>query len=164
MDNLVFEKARSRDAVALAEASRDAFHSDVHCGAPPGPPCGPPGYKSPKWQSKMMRIADYYKIVIDDAQANCPRVIGGIIVMRQGTRAYELARIFVDPEFQNRGIGTRAIEFLWKKYPLAKRWTLGTPAWNFRTRHFYKKVGFVEVGMDNHGGVLFERRIVAMAK
>jgi hypothetical protein len=44
---------------------------------------------------------------------------------------------------------------------LAKRWTLGTPAWNRRTRHFYKKVGFVEVGEDGHGGILFERRIAA---
>ena len=39
--------------------------------------------------------------------------------------------------------------------------TLGTPAWNRRTRHFYKKVGFVKIGEDGHGGVLFERKIVA---
>jgi RimJ/RimL family protein N-acetyltransferase len=53
------------------------------------------------------------------------------------------------------------MEFLWKAYPLAKCWTLGTPAWNRRTRHFYQKVGFVEVGEDDRGGILLERRIAA---
>jgi hypothetical protein len=42
----------------------------------------------------------------------------------------------------------------------AKKWTLGTPAWNRRTRHFYKKVGFVEVGKDGHDGILFEKTFV----
>jgi RimJ/RimL family protein N-acetyltransferase len=160
MENLIFRKARSQDAAALAEASKRAFHSDVHCGAPPGPPGGPPGYDSPQWQRKMMRIADYYKIVLEGAQSSRPCIVGGIIVFRKAPREYELGRIFVDPEFQNQEIGTRAFEFLWAEYPLAKRWTLGTPAWNRRTRHFYKKVGFVEMGEGGHGGILFERRIV----
>ena len=102
-----------------------------------------------------MRRGDYYTIVADE------QIVGGIIVFRQGTRQYELGRIFVDPPFQNQGIGTQAFEFLWKTYPLAKRWTLGTPAWNRRTRHFYREVGFVEIGEDGHGGILFERQIAA---
>jgi GNAT superfamily N-acetyltransferase len=152
---LAFRKARPSDAEALAGASERAFHSDVHCGAPPGPPGGPPGYNSAAWQAKIMRLGEYYSILADG------RIVGGIIVFRKGTRAYELGRIFVDPEFQNAGIGTRAFEFLWQCYPLAKRWTLGTPKWNRRTRHFYAKVGFTEIGEDAHGGVLFERRIAA---
>ena len=150
---LRFEKARSKDAEALARASERAFHSDVHCGAPSEG--GPPGYRSAAWQARIMRIADYYRIVQDG------RIVGGIVVFRKGTREYELGRIFVDPDVQNQGIGTAAFAFLWETYPLAKRWTLGTPAWNQRTRHFYKKVGFCEVGEDGHGGVLFERRIAA---
>jgi RimJ/RimL family protein N-acetyltransferase len=152
---LAFRKARPSDAEALAGASERAFHSDVHCGAPPGPPGGPPGYNSAAWQAKIMRLGEYYSILADG------RIVGGIIVFRKGTREYELGRIFVDPEFQNQGIGTRAFGFLWQSYPLAKRWTLGTPKWNRRTRHFYSKVGFTEIGEDAHGGVLFERRIAA---
>jgi RimJ/RimL family protein N-acetyltransferase len=114
---------------------------------------GPPGYKSAAWQAKMMHLGDYFKIILED------HLIGGIIVFRKGTRHYELGRIFIDPAYQNRGIGTQAFAFLWKEYPLAKRWTLGTPAWNQRTRHFYKKVGFTEIGGDGHGGILFERSI-----
>ncbi len=102
-----------------------------------------------------MRFGDCYTILADG------RIVGGIIVFRQKIRQYELGRIFVDPDFQNQGIGTQASEFLWETYPLAKRWTLGTPAWNRRTRHFYNKVGFVEIGEDGHDGILFERRIAA---
>ena len=153
---LTFRKARPSDAEALASASERAFHSDIHCGAPPGPPGGPPGYNSAAWQARIMRIGEYYTILADK------QIVGGIIVFRKGTREYELGRIFVDPEFQNQGIGARAFEFLWQTYPLAKRWTLGTPKWNRRTRHFYQKVGFTEIGEDAHGGVLFERRIAAM--
>ena len=104
-----------------------------------------------------MRIADYFKIVRDG------EIVGGVIVFRKQARTYELGRIFVDPDHQNQGVGTRAFEFLWKTYPLAKLWALGTPAWNVRTRHFYRKVGFTEVGEDGEGGVLFERRVPARA-
>ena len=149
-----FGKARSSDADTLAQVSERAFHSDIHCGAPGLG--GPPGYNSAMWQRKMMRLGDYYKIVVES------QIVGGIIVFPKRPRAYELERIFVDPDFQDQGIGTRAIGFLWQEYPLAKRWTLGTPGWNRRTRHFYKKVGFAEIGEDASGGILFERRIAAM--
>ena len=147
------KKARSGDAEALAEISGRAFDSDVDCGAPG--PGGPPGYKSAQWQARMMRIGQYYKVLVDG------RLAGGLIVFRKAPQEYELGRIFVDPDFQNQGVGTKAMEFLREEFPLAKRWTLGTPAWNRRTRHFYEKVGFVEIGEDGHGGILFEKRIPA---
>jgi GNAT superfamily N-acetyltransferase len=103
----------------------------------------------------MMRIGQYYKVLVDG------RLAGGLIVFRQAPQEYELGRIFIAPDFQNQGVGTRAMEFLGEEFPLAKRWTLGTPAWNRRTRHFYEKVGFVEIGEDGHGGILFEKRIPA---
>ncbi len=40
-------------------------------------------------------------------------------------------------------------------------WTLGIPIWNRCARHSYTRVGFVELGEDGHGGVLFKRRIAA---
>jgi len=152
--NVSFRKARPSDAEALAQASRLAFHDDVQYGAP-GPPGGPPGYDSAAWQKRMMGVGEYYTILADNV------VVGGIIVFRKAPREYELGRIFIAPAYQNQGIGTQAFDFLWQTYPLSKRWTLGTPKWNRRTRHFYAKVGFTEIGEDAHGGVLFERRIAA---
>ena len=148
-----FKRARPGDAEILAKVSERAFHSDIHCGAPSLG--GPPGYNSAAFQRKVMRFSDYFKIVADD------KIIGGFWLRRIAPREYELDRIFVDPDHQNQGIGVNAFEFLWEEYPLAKRWTLDTPAWNERTRHFYAKVGFVEVGTDGHGGVRFERRTPA---
>ena len=149
----VYRRARAEDAEALARASKQAFDYDIHYGAPG--PGGPPGYDSGAWQRRMMRLGDYY--VIEESG----KVIGGMIVFRKQPRCYEVGRVFIDPEFQNQGIGSEAFLFLWKTYPLAKRWSLGTPRWNQRTRHFYAKVGFTEVGADGHGGGLFERRVSA---
>jgi GNAT superfamily N-acetyltransferase len=148
-----FSRARPSDAEQLARVSERAFHSDIHCGAPGVG--GPPGYKSADWQKRMMRAGQYYRITLDG------QIVGGFIIFPKEPRCYELGRIFVDPDVQNQGIGTRAFEYIWRTYPLAKKWALGTPEWNVRTRHFYAKVGFVEVGSDGHGGILFERRISA---
>ncbi len=60
----------------------------------------------------------YYRIVSDDG------IVGGMIVFDKGAGHYELGRIFVEPERQGQGIGTQALEFLWREYPLATRWTL----------------------------------------
>jgi GNAT superfamily N-acetyltransferase len=146
-----FKRARVEDAKVLALISKQAFDNDVHYGAPG--PGGPPGYQSDRWQSKMMRIGRYYKILADD------QIVGGFIIFDQGPGHYELGRIFVAPDFQNQGIGTQAFEFIWTEFPLARRWTLETPAWNLRTRHFYQKVGFVEVGQGGPDGVRFEKRM-----
>jgi GNAT superfamily N-acetyltransferase len=150
---VTFRRARPQDARLLASVSKRAFDDDVHYGAPG--PGGPTGYDSEAWQRRMMRYGEYY------VMAREGEVIGGMIVFRKEPRCYELGRIFIDPQWQNQGIGSEAFQFLWKRYPLAKRWSLGTPQWNKRTRHFYGKVGFTEVGLDGHGGVLFERWISA---
>lgn len=151
-----FEKATPDDAVILAQVSERAFHSDVHCGAKGMG--GPFGYNHDMWQTRMMMAGKYYKILYDD------RIVGGIIVRLLGYRYYEVVRVFVDPLYQNQGIGTQAFEFLWAEFPEVKRWTLGTPAWNRRTRHFYKKVGFVEIGEDGHDGILLERKFAESEK
>jgi RimJ/RimL family protein N-acetyltransferase len=143
------EKARPGDAGTLAQISERAFHNDVHYGAPGIG--GPPGYNSARWQERMMKVGDYYRIVVAD------QTVGGVIVFRKKPREYELGRIFVEPDVQNQGIGTEAFDLLWQEYPLAKKWTLDTPAWNQRTHHFYRKVGFVEIGQDGRGLVLFEK-------
>lgn len=150
----VIAKAKLADAELLAQVSKDAFNNDIHYGAPG--PGGPPGYDSAAWQAKMMRLGDYYKIEVEG------QIVGGFIVLRRRAREYELGRIFIAAEHQNQGIGAKAMEFLWQKYPLVKRWTLDTPEWNARTRHFYRKMGFTEIGKDAQGLILFERRILTM--
>jgi GNAT superfamily N-acetyltransferase len=148
-----FEKARKEDAKALALASWHAFDDDVNHGAPTKG--GPPGYRSAQWQARMMKYGSYYKIVDDYT------IIGGFIVFAKAPGHYELGRIFVDPAYQDRGIGADAMRFMEVAYPTARLWTLDTPIWNARTQRFYEKMGFVPVGQGGPDGmlVLYEKKV-----
>jgi replication factor A1 len=88
----------------------------------------------------MMQVCRYFKMIC------AGQMVGGIIASRRNTGHYELERIFVDPDYHNRGIATGAFEQAFTMYPDAKIWTLGTPEWNVRTKHFYEKLGFVQIG------------------
>ena len=145
-----FVRAVCKDADKLALASKSAFENDIHYGAPGGDggAGGPPGYDSPGWQRRMMRAGWYYKIVVGN------QIVGGFVVLSRRIREYYLGRIFIRADFQNQGIGTQAMDFMFAQFPLAKIWTLDTPAWNQRTRHFYEKVGFgqAETRYDREAG------------
>jgi GNAT superfamily N-acetyltransferase len=133
-------QAVEADAEGLAEICKRAFETDVEVGAPV--PGGPPGYDSTLAQVRLMGFMDYYTVLLED------RLVGGVIVGYCGERHRVLERIFVDPEYHNMGIGSRAMEFTMGLYPGVKLWTLGTPEWNVRTKRFYEKLGFVQVGWD----------------
>jgi len=139
---ITLERAKEEDAETLADISRRAFHSDLDVGAP-GKEGGPPGYDSPEDQVRLMKWCDYHKILYEG------RIVGALIVANKKAGHHECARIFVDPEYHNRGMATRAFEMAWDIYKDAKVWTLGTPEWNVRTKHFYEKLGFVQVGWTN---------------
>ncbi|UCH56908.1 MAG: GNAT family N-acetyltransferase [Candidatus Bathyarchaeota archaeon] len=128
------------DAELLAGISKRAFDTDIEVGAPS--PGGPPGYDDPEFHVRIMRYLECYKTLLDDS------IVGGIIADLRGEEHSVLERIFVEPELHRRGIGARAFELLWELYPGVRLWTLGTPEWNNRTKRFYEKMGFVQVGWD----------------
>ncbi len=143
-------RAHAADAEALTAISHRAFDNDVNYGhTGPG---GPPGYDSVEWQRQAIAGAEYYGIYEDD------RLIGGVIIATGGSSERELWRVYLEPECQNRGIGSQVLELVWAQYPFITRWRLDTPNWNDRTRHFYARHGFIEVGTTPDGLVLFERR------
>ena len=89
-----------------------------------------------------MEFLECYKILLDE------EIVGGVFIGRVNEEHLVLERIFVDPDLHNRGIATRATELVWELYPDGMLWTLGTPEWNVRTKHFYEKLGFTQVGWD----------------
>ncbi len=101
----------------------------------------------------------YYKILENE------RVVGGFIsgTRRKGYHVCE--RIFVDPDYQHTGLGLRAFDLVWDKYPEAQLWTLGTPEWNVRTKNFYEKLGFVQIGftydVPDWRGRFYEKKITS---
>jgi len=145
------EKTTSSDAEILAELSKKAFHTDSDIGGPGGSG-GPPGYDSPKFQIWGMRNLTYYKILYKE------EIVGGIILNSKKANHHILERIFVDPRYHNKGIATKAMNLIFLEYPDVV-WTLGTPEWNQRTRHFYEKLHFNQIGWDDGDGELDWRGI-----
>lgn len=147
-----FAKAEYEDAEKLTEVQIKTFDDDSRrfFGRPGG---GPPGYDSVVWQKMIMKKGFYYKILDED------RIIGGIIVFRVKPGHYNLGRIYIDPDCQNKGIGTQAMNFIEITFNDAQKWTLGTPKLAYRNHHFYEKLGYVRIGDDGPDGYLYEKRM-----
>ena len=133
------ERATIEDAERLTETQTHTFEDDNKLKSPGCSMEGPPGYDSVDWNAEWIGRTPYYRILLDD------RIVGGLIVFDMGQGKYELGRIWVDPHFQNRGIGQQAIRLMLEAFPEATKWTLGTPSWAARNQHFYEKMGFVKV-------------------
>jgi RimJ/RimL family protein N-acetyltransferase len=132
-------RATTADAAILTAIQTRTF-ADDNRQKPPG--CsmeGPPGHDSVEWNSEWIEKTPYYKILVDG------QIVGGIIVFEMGPGHCELGRIFVDPTFQNRGVGQQAVRLMFDRFQAVEKWTLGTPSWATRNQHFYEKMGFVRV-------------------
>lgn len=102
-------------------------------------PWGPRGYKSAKDQLYYIEKLETYCILYDKI------IIGGLIVSQNGFNVKEIVRIFVDPDFQRRGIGSEILTQL-IDISEAKAWTAGTILWNQANRSFLEKNGFEKIG------------------
>jgi ribosomal protein S18 acetylase RimI-like enzyme len=142
--------AREEDLEMLTEICVRAFHTDVECGAPEVG--GPPGYDDIDYQRRMLeRAHEYLKIVMDGL------AVGGFLVFRDAEGEFYLSQLFLDPAYHRQGVGTRAMELAFERYPQAMKWTTDTPAWNTRTRPFYERLGF-RVVKEEDGLLHFEKR------
>jgi GNAT superfamily N-acetyltransferase len=139
-----FERATPVDAEALLQAQIRAFHDDarLYPGVELG---GPPGYDSLETVLKKMQQEEYFTVRYDG------QIVGGIVVEVKGEGHCHLDILFVDPDYHNLGIGSQAMQFLYKTYD-ATKWTLDTPLYAVRNQHFYEKFGFVKVGQWDEEG------------
>ncbi|GAB4509681.1 MAG: hypothetical protein OHK0046_05110 [Anaerolineae bacterium] len=99
---------------------------------------GPPGYDSVDVMLEKIAQHECYTFVNDD------EIIGGAVIFVKGSGHYHLDLIFIHPQYHGQSIGTGAMRFLEGRYP-ATKWTLDTPQWAVRNRHFYEKLGYVIV-------------------
>ena len=155
-DSVTIQSAEVEDAATLTDICKRAFDSDSEIGAPG--PGGPPGYDSLEWNKGAIKNQhlQYYKILKGND------IVGGFIVGDRGQGYQVCERIWVDPDYMRRGIGTRAFELLWERYASADLWALGTPEWNPRTNPFYQRIGFVQIGTTHEyswTGIYYEKRI-----
>lgn len=127
-----------------------AFKADVAVGAPR--PGGPPGYASPEWHRRALGAAQVFRLVEDGT------VVGGAIVWEKSATWAELARVWLVPQAQGRGVGTEVLRQLEGMFARVTRWTLDTPVWNLRNQLFYRACGYREVRRDDQE-VVFEKTV-----
>lgn len=148
-----FEKATEKDVPELTKIMKKAFDDDAirFKGNPEGG--GPPGYDDGSFLMKWGLTGDgqnppglLCKILVDTEKGE--KLVGAFIVFideKVGTPGNNtLGNIFVDPKWQDRGIGSQAMQYIFATFP-AKRWVLGTPEWATRNHHFYEKNGFAKI-------------------
>jgi len=108
---------------------------------------GPPGYDTGEFFRKWLfgqEVTAGFKILSDG------EIVGATIVWIHPSGENFLGTIFVDPEHQNKGIGSQTWRFIEASYPLARSWSLTTPALSKRNRHFYvAKCGFREERIED---------------
>lgn len=134
---VMFKKANIEDAEELCSIATRAFLEDkLKYGS-----C-PPGIDTVKWHVSYIKDGMYYKMVYDKV------ICGGFKLFNLGKLHYRLGAIFIEPAYQNKGIGSKAIEFIEKSFPEGKRWSLDTPYLSYAVHHFYEKNGYVKVGEE----------------
>jgi GNAT superfamily N-acetyltransferase len=144
--NITFERAAPADAETMVQIQISAFHSNSAL-YPILPIGGPPGYDSAESLLKKIAENDYYKIIYEG------KIVGGLVVVDEGQRHFLLDLIYIDPAYHNRGIGTRAMEFILQSYS-ATKWTLDATSPVLRNHHFYEKFGFVKVKEVDYGDLI----------
>lgn len=133
--NIHLEQTRAADLRSLVQLHADAFADDVvRYGK------GPLGYNDMTWHRAMLNEHCYLKIMVGQA------VVGGIIVVDKGQGHLFLDTLFVHPDYQNMGVGQRAMAKLEQLFPDATRWTVLTPHRNYRNHAFYEKLGYRKIG------------------
>ncbi|OOZ84242.1 GNAT family N-acetyltransferase [Bacillus cereus] len=96
----------------------------------------PPGYSSVEMMKYSIEELDCYKVIMDE------KIIGGIIVTISGKSYGRVDRIFVDPVYQGKGIGSHIIKLIEEVYPSIRIWDLETSSRQINNHYFYKKMGY----------------------
>ena len=100
----------------------------------------PPGYDSVNHQIRWMKQHHYFEILCGE------EIIGGAIVRQIDKDTAYILRIFVRSDWQNRGVGSRTMALLERRFPRITKWQLDTPYLSFQNHHFYEKLGYRRIG------------------
>lgn len=96
----------------------------------------PPGYSSVEMMKYSIEELDSFKVIMDKD------IIGGIIVTISGKSYGRIDRIFVDPVYQGKGIGSKVIKLIEEEFPNIRIWDLETSSRQINNHHFYKKMDY----------------------
>ena len=146
-EGLQFEEFQETDVEVFTEIMKRAFNEDAkrHLNEETG---GPPGYDTGEFLRKwaLGQGSQSFKILRDS------QPIGVFIVWINENHENFLGNMFIDPELQDRGIGTQVWKFIESEYPDTLIWRTETPGYSKRNHNFYvNKCGFKIVRIENPG-------------
>lgn len=129
--NITFERASTKDIDKIIEIRNKCFYDDfIKYGEFPGYNC------SVKGVTEAVNERHVFMIMSDD------NAIGNISVGTDNIGNYHLNCLCVIPEYENKGVGQQAMNFIENLFSDAKHWSLQTPADKSRNHYFYKKFGY----------------------
>ena len=122
----------------LTKIMERAFDEDtrIHLGEEKG---GPEGYDNGDFLRKwgLHKNASSYYISLNG------QPIGGVILWINEDHNNFLGNIFIDPLYENQGLGTKVWKIIEEMYPDTKIWNTETPIFSNRNHNFYvNKCGF----------------------
>jgi len=144
---LKLERANFVDADILTDICVRSFNREM-MEYKNGRPGGPRHYDDARWHIFSMKEGVYHKILYND------QIVGAIIIALRGRIKnnslyhWELVQMYIDNEYQHKGIGTFAIKQIEKWFPEMYKLTTGTPSFSVNNIAFYKKLGFSEIGEE----------------
>ena len=133
-------EASELDSEHFAEIAKRAYNSDLDFGAPG--PGGPQGYDSAAFYTRSLRFLGCYVVLLGE------ELVGGVMVNVGGVHGV-VERVFIDPNYHRKGVGSEAMKLIVARYPDVALWTLGAPEWNTRTAGFLEKLGFKHIGWEH---------------
>lgn len=139
--HITFELAKPEDAKELYEIQKLAYkeqlerYRDYETN---------PAVEGIEWVLFKIKHHIYYKIICDE------KIIGAVDIYqhKRSSLHYELNGLVVHPDYQNHGIGKKAIEFAENEFKDAKVWTTWTPHKMEKNHHFYEKIGYKKTGIE----------------
>lgn len=141
MSLINISKAKIRDAEKLTEIKKRTFDEEMKKWFPNQENVidyniQPPGYSSIEMTKYMIRKLEYFKILQDK------EIVGGIIITISGMSYGRIDRIFIDPNYQGKGIGSRVINLIEDEFPNVRIWDLETSGRQINNHYFYEKMGY----------------------
>ncbi len=142
-----FREFTEDDVETLTEIMKRSFDEDAkrHLGRESG---GPPGYDDGSFLGRyaLDPRSDAFVILLGQ------KPIGAFIVWPGTDGVSFLGNLFIDPDCQDRGIGSTVWSMIESRYPGTRVWRTETPGFSLRNHHFYlNKCGFRMVGIDDPG-------------
>lgn len=139
MSDLTLILARMEQAEAITAIKTRAYNAEIRRWL--GRDGGPEGYNSVDSQRDILTRFSCYGIWLGG------ELIGALFVIEQGSAAYRLEDLVIDPPYQHKGYGSAAIRAVEALYPDARLWSLCTPDFCLGNRRLYARLGYREVGI-----------------